>query len=107
VPANRHEAGAQIALLLPAESALENVKRKRSGLEDDINYSGAQVRIGCEWLSRPQPVLPMMLPISSAVKARIVFVRTLPRDATWRRAAVAVSSSGNSVTVTMSYSPTV
>src|SRR5262249_8858920 len=54
-----------------------------------------------------QPDLAMLASISSVLKARSVLERMLPSAPTWSRAAVAVSSSGKSTTVTRSYSPTV
>jgi len=49
----------------------------------------------------------MIAAVSPSVKARMVLVRTLPSEASASTAAAAVSSSGNSVTMTISYSPSV
>jgi hypothetical protein len=54
-----------------------------------------------------QLVRPITLVISSALIARMVLVRTLPSAETCSASAAAVSSSGTSITVTMSYSPRV
>src|SRR5439155_3409016 len=53
-------------------------------------------------VERGQPALAMMPATSSAVKARIVVVRTLPIEPSLSIAAVAVSSSGASMMPTMS-----
>ena len=62
------------------KALLQGTAARRGGAKAAMDReSGAGTGM---WRSRAQPVFPMMVVISSALKARIVFDRMLPRDPT-------------------------
>lgn len=112
--ATRHRLHALKDRLIPSlEQAMAEVTL---AIEEQELADAARLRLAARSGGRGEPsglprarqgIWATIAPISLSVKARMVLVRTFPSEDSPSTAAPAASSSGNSATMTMSYSPSV